>query len=113
MVVLIEVLEPGEVNLGEHYEVGFVGEERLDVLEKRDLLGDGLAAGLRNVDEEKHAGLQMGQRGDGLHLDGVALFQRVVQNARRVDHLPSHVVVVGVSVLEDIVCFTRRKDSGS
>ena len=31
-----------------------------------------------------------------LHLDGVALLERVVEDARRVDHLPTQVFVVRV-----------------
>lgn len=36
----------------------------------------------------------MSQSGDTLHLNGVHLLQRVVQNTRRVDDLPSQVLVI-------------------
>lgn len=39
----------------------------------------------------------MGESGDGLHLDGVHLLERVVKDTRGVDDLPSKVLVVHVS----------------
>ena len=36
----------------------------------------------------------MGERGDALHLDRVHVFQRVVEDPGRVDHLPAQVFVV-------------------
>lgn len=51
------------------------------------LLLDGVAALLRDVDEVQHAALEVGQRRDGLHLDRVALLERMVQDAGSVHHL--------------------------
>lgn len=86
------------------YQVGLVGddqeglvdEERLDVVVEADLLGDRVSAGLRNVDEEEDAGVQVGQRGNGLHFDRVLLLERMVQDSWRIDDLPAEVVVIGV-----------------
>jgi len=57
-----------------------VAEQRLDVVVQRDLLLDTVAAGLRDINEKQHDGLQMRQSCDGLHLDRVALFQRMIQD---------------------------------
>ena len=43
-----------------------------------------LFAGVHEVHDD---GPEMSQRGDGLHLDGVALLERMVQDSRRVYHL--------------------------
>lgn len=51
------------------------------------LLLDGVTALLRDVDEVKHAALEVGQGRNGLHLDGVALLQGVVQDTGGVHHL--------------------------
>jgi hypothetical protein len=39
----------------------------------------------------------MRERRDGLHLDRVALLERVIENAGRIDHLPTQIFVVGVA----------------
>ena len=39
----------------------------------------------------------MSESGDGLHLDGVHLLERVIQDTGSVDDLPSEVLVVHVS----------------
>lgn len=39
----------------------------------------------------------MGQGSNSLHFNGVSLFQGVIKNTWRVDHLPSHVVIIGMS----------------
>ena len=61
------------------------------------LLCDGVAALLREVDDVEDGGLEVGERGDRLHLDRVPLLERLVQHARRVEHLPAHVLVVHVA----------------
>eukprot|EP00962_Isochrysis_galbana_P021975 scaffold6512_cov132-Isochrysis_galbana.AAC.3 len=61
------------------------------------LLCDRVAAFFRDVEHVHDAALQVGERGDGLHLDGVALLERLVQHARRVDDLPAQVLVVHVA----------------
>mmetsp|Transcript_5471 Transcript_5471/g.9261 ORF Transcript_5471/g.9261 Transcript_5471/m.9261 type:complete len:659 (+) Transcript_5471:197-2173(+) len=95
--VLGELLELGQVDLGEHDDQGFGQEEGLDVLEQRNLLIDGVAAGLRDVEQEEHAGVEVSQSGDGLHFDGVPLIEGVVEDAGSVNDLPSGVLVVGVA----------------
>ena len=42
----------------------------------------------------------MGEGRDGLHLDCVSLLERVVEDSRRVNHLPSQVLVVCVAHVE-------------
>ncbi len=55
--------------------------------EPTNLLCQGVPALLRDVHEVEHAAVKVRQRRDGLHLDGVALLQRVVQQTRCVDDL--------------------------
>lgn len=55
-------------------------EQGADVLEQGQLLLDAVAALPCEVHEVQHAGLEVGQGRDGLHLDGVALLERVVQD---------------------------------
>ena len=52
---------------------------------------------LARIDDIEHCGSQVGEGSDGLHLDGVALLQRVVENSGSVDDLPAKILVVGVS----------------
>lgn len=61
---------------------------------------DEVAAGLAQVEEEEDAGVQVCEGADRLHLDGVHLFYRVVQNSRGVYHLPVVVQLVAVTYLE-------------
>ena len=51
------------------------------------LLLDGVAALLRDVDEVQHAALEVGKGHNGLHLDGFALLEGVVQDTGGVHHL--------------------------
>lgn len=55
--------------------------------QRRHLLLDGVATALRDVDEVENSGTEVGKGRDGLHLNGVALFKRVVQDAGCVNHL--------------------------
>ena len=85
------------VDLVDGDDEGLAVEERLDRLEERHLLRDREAALLRDVDHVEHAALQVRERGDRLHLDRVALLEGLVEDARRVDDLPAHVLVVHVA----------------
>jgi hypothetical protein len=51
------------------------------------LLCQAVAALLADVHQVQHSTAQVGQRGDGLHLNRVALLKGTVQDARRVQHL--------------------------
>ncbi len=42
----------------------------------------------------------MHQRGDTLHLDGVHIVERMIQNARRINHLPSDITIVHVTDMQ-------------
>mmetsp|Transcript_38497 Transcript_38497/g.85933 ORF Transcript_38497/g.85933 Transcript_38497/m.85933 type:complete len:380 (+) Transcript_38497:508-1647(+) len=95
-VLRAQVVEGDHIDLVEHHHQLLVREEGLDGLEEGHLLGDREAALLRDVDEVEHRALEVGESGDGLHLDGVALVQGVVEDAGRVDHLPPQVPVVHV-----------------
>ena len=92
-----KVGEGEDVGLGADEEERLADEERVDAAEERELLVDGVVALAAEVDEEENGGLEVGQRGDALHLDGVALLDGVVQDAGRVDHLPPDVLVVHVA----------------
>lgn len=58
---------------------------------------DGVAALLREIHKVEHTRTEMGEGGDGLHLDRVHLLEGVVQHSRRINHLPSEVLVVHVA----------------
>ena len=75
-------------------------EQGADRIEEGDLLLDRETALLRNVDNVKHAAVQVGERRDRLHLDGVALLERLVEHPRRIDDLPAHVLVIHVPNVE-------------
>jgi len=89
--------EAAEVGLVEDEEEGLAGEEGLDVVEEADLLLHRVATLLREVHKVENAGPEVGEGGDGLHLDGVARLQGVVKNSRGVDDLPPEVLVVHVA----------------
>mmetsp|Transcript_19433 Transcript_19433/g.74612 ORF Transcript_19433/g.74612 Transcript_19433/m.74612 type:complete len:651 (-) Transcript_19433:57-2009(-) len=95
--LVVEVLEAEDVDLVGRDDEGLVGEEGLDVVEETELLLEAVAALLRDIDHEEHSGAEMGQRGDGLHLDGIPVLQRVVEDTGGVDDLPWSVLVVSVS----------------
>lgn len=61
------------------------------------LLGDGVSTLFGYVENVEHRCSEMGQGGDGLHLDGVPLLQRMIQDAWRIYHLPAEVPVVHVT----------------
>jgi hypothetical protein len=65
--------------VGNHHDL-LVGEERANGLEELQLIVEGVSTLLRDIQEIQHTALEMGQRGDGLHLDCVSLFQRTVKN---------------------------------
>ena len=44
----------------------------------------------------------MSQGSNGLHLDGVPLFQRMVKDTGRVNNLPTQVLVVGVTHVQGL-----------
>ena len=92
-----QVLILQHVAFGAHQEQRLAGEERVDVAEQRELLLDRVRALAAQVNEVENGGLQVRHGGDGLHLVGVALLERVVQDSGRVDHLPANVVVVHVT----------------
>ena len=93
----VEVLGPDEVDLVDDDEDELVREEGPDALEEADLGGDGVAAVLGQVHEVEHGGAQVGDGGDGLHLDRVHLLERVVEHAGGVDGLEAEVFVVEVA----------------
>lgn len=72
-------------------------EERLDGLEEGNLLVNRVAARLRDIQEEEDCSVQMSESGHSLHLNGVSLIQRVVEDAWCVNDLPSCVLVVRVA----------------
>ena len=92
-----EVGEGEDVGLGADEEERLADEERVNAAEERELLVERVVALPAEVDEEENGGLEVRQRGDALHFDGVALLDGVVEDARRVDHLPADVLVVHVA----------------
>lgn len=64
-----------------------IGKQGSDVVEELQLLLKGVTALLRHVHDVQDRRAQVSQSGDGLHLDGVPLLQRVVQDTGGVHHL--------------------------
>lgn len=80
-------LDANQINLVGNDKQRLVGEKRLDALIQRHLLLDAVAAGFRDIDKEEDSAVKVCQCSDALHLDGVALLQRVIQNSGSVDNL--------------------------
>mmetsp|Transcript_71301 Transcript_71301/g.104479 ORF Transcript_71301/g.104479 Transcript_71301/m.104479 type:complete len:344 (+) Transcript_71301:547-1578(+) len=95
--LLRALLHGFDVTLVEHNHERLALKEGLDVVEQRHLLLDRIAALLGKVNKVEHARLQMHQCGNRLHLDGVALLEGVIQNARSVNNLPPEILVVHVA----------------
>mmetsp|Transcript_29777 Transcript_29777/g.70853 ORF Transcript_29777/g.70853 Transcript_29777/m.70853 type:complete len:342 (-) Transcript_29777:115-1140(-) len=79
-------------------------EEGLDGVVEGHLRCQAEAAMLRDIHEKEHGRGQVSQSRDGRHLDAVPVLQGMVQNARSVDDLPLHVVVVQVSNEQRLGC---------
>ena len=73
------------------------GQSRDRLLYRTYLCLNRITALLAQIHEVQNATLQMCKRSDTLHLNRVHIFERVVQNTRRINHLPSHVSVIKVS----------------
>ena len=97
LLVGIERLPRLGVNLVDNDDELLVGKQGLDGLEQTDLLLEGIPALLGDVDEVQDRAREVGQGRDGLHLDGVALLEGVVEDAGSVDDLPPQVAVVAVA----------------
>ena len=95
--LLVEILRPGHVDLVDDDEDQLVGEERLDALEELHLGLHGVPTLFGQVHEVEDGGAEMGDGGDGLHLDGIHLLERVVEDSRGVNGLESEVFVVEVA----------------
>lgn len=66
---------------------GLVCKEGLNAVEEGGLLGDGIATGTGEVQHKEDCGPQMGQSGNGEHLDSVAVLKGMIEDTRRVDDL--------------------------
>jgi len=86
-----------KVDLGQNNYQRLCLKEWLDVLKERYLLLDGIAARLGDIKQKENTSVEVCQGSDGLHLNGVSLIERVVKNTRRVNYLPSRVLIIGVS----------------
>jgi hypothetical protein len=96
-VLLRELLGLDDIDLVGGEDEGLVGKEGLDVLKEGGLLLETVTAGLRDVEEVDDGGTDVGERRDGLHLDGVSVLKRVVEDTWGVDDLPATVLVVSVT----------------
>ena len=90
-----QVVQPRKIGLVEDQHRRLVREEPLGRMEELALCLDGVSALLRKIDEVENAN-QVCERRDTLHLNVVHLLQGVVEDTRRIDHLPPHVTVVEV-----------------
>jgi hypothetical protein len=52
---------------------------------------------LRDIDDIEYSSTQMSQSSNGLHLDGVAVFERMIENSGSIDDLPREIVVEGMT----------------
>ena len=91
-----KLIEFRNIGLVQDKHGGLVGKEGLDSVEELALRLDGVPALLGEIHEVEDARLQVSKRGDTLHLDVVHLLERVVEDSRGIDDLPSHVAVVEV-----------------
>mmetsp|Transcript_1884 Transcript_1884/g.4050 ORF Transcript_1884/g.4050 Transcript_1884/m.4050 type:complete len:569 (-) Transcript_1884:454-2160(-) len=82
------------IDLVDHHDQLLIGKKRLNGSKQITLLLDGVPALLANVHEIQHRARQVSQRRNRLHLDRVPLLQRMIQNPRRVDHLPTKIFVI-------------------
>ena len=89
-----EILRSDQVDLVDDDEDEFVGEQGSDAGEEMNLGGDGVAAVLGEIHEVEDGGAQVGDGGDGLHLDGVHLLERVIEETGGVDGLKAKVPVI-------------------
>lgn len=67
-----------------------VGKKRPDVVEQLQLLLQRVTTLLGNIHDVQDGRSQVSQSRDGLHLNGVPLLQRVVQDTGGVHHLRAH-----------------------
>jgi len=93
------------VNFGELLQINFCEddhewlglEKRLNRIEQVNLLVDSVATSFTDVKQEEDGSVQMSEGCDGLHLDGVTLVERVVQDTWGIDDLPASVLVVSMA----------------
>lgn len=91
------ICQAHEIGLVEDQEEGLAGEQGLDAVEEADLLLDRVSTLLREIHKVEDAGAEMGQGGDGLHLNGVSVLEGVIKNSWGVNHLPPEVLVIHVA----------------
>mmetsp|Transcript_65566 Transcript_65566/g.75425 ORF Transcript_65566/g.75425 Transcript_65566/m.75425 type:complete len:258 (+) Transcript_65566:1410-2183(+) len=75
-------------------------EQGFNVLKQLNLSLQGITTGLRQINKVKHTCIQMCQCGDGLHFNRISMLQRMIQDTRGIDHLPSHVVVISMTHIQ-------------
>mmetsp|Transcript_6888 Transcript_6888/g.42026 ORF Transcript_6888/g.42026 Transcript_6888/m.42026 type:complete len:405 (+) Transcript_6888:608-1822(+) len=99
-VLLREVFQLPDVRLVARYHKRLVDKQGLQAVKQGGLLGNGVSAFLRHVYDVQSHRVEMGERGDALHFNGVSLFQGSVQDPRGVDDLPSEVSIVCMADVE-------------
>mmetsp|Transcript_50561 Transcript_50561/g.109932 ORF Transcript_50561/g.109932 Transcript_50561/m.109932 type:complete len:337 (-) Transcript_50561:508-1518(-) len=97
-----EVGEATKVGLVDDDDERLALKQRPNVAEQADLLLDGEAARLGDVQEVENGRTEMREGCNSLHLDGVSVLKIVVQNPRCVDHLPRQVLVIHVTNKEGL-----------
>lgn len=75
-----------------------VGEQRPDVVKELQLLLQGVTALLGRVHDVQNRRSEVSQSRDGLHLDGVPLLQRVVQDPGGVHHLHTMTIMLKTNI---------------
>mmetsp|Transcript_25357 Transcript_25357/g.59748 ORF Transcript_25357/g.59748 Transcript_25357/m.59748 type:complete len:390 (+) Transcript_25357:1345-2514(+) len=93
----IECLPGLFVDLVDDEDELFVCKQGFDAAEQRALLLDGVPTVLGNITKVQDTAGQVGKSNNGLHFNGVSLFQGMIQDSRRIDNLPAQVLVVAVT----------------
>jgi len=86
-----------QINFSQHNNEWFSLEKWLDVVEKRNLLLDGVSTSFRNIEQKQNTCVQMCQSCDGLHFNCVSLVKRMIKDTWGINNLPSRILVVSVS----------------
>ena len=92
-----EVIEAHDIYFVDNKDGRFVGKEGFDRMEEFALGLDTIAALLAEIHKVQNTAFEMRKSSDTLHLDGVHFLERVVEDPRGIDDLPSQVLVVEVT----------------
>lgn len=93
----VQIFWSHHINLVDDNEDELVGEKWLDGLEQGHLGSNSVATLLGKIHEVEDGGSQVSDSSDGLHLNGVHLLKRVIENTWGIDGLEAEVLVIEVA----------------